>query len=192
MEFTHRTFQVCCSLTACPRGRPLLTHASTGDTQTLKGRFGSVSCEFPGSSCAQGFVWALRASLVGIGFDSKHDFIPPTVYWDFSFVPGCWYLFWWDPTFSCWWLFSSYLQFGGFHRKRWVHVLLLCHILGLFVIYQNPFPLKKRKINKVILQYPPGDWLQYPLWIPTPKMLKSHIRWYGESALCICRFRTHG
>ena len=126
-------------------GSPLLTHASTRDTQTLKGRFGSVSCGVPGSLCAQGFVWALRTSLMGIEFDSKHDFAPPTVYWGFSFVLGCGYLFWWDSTFSCWWLFSSYLQFGGFHRRRWAHILLLCHILGLFIINQNPFPLKKER-----------------------------------------------
>ena len=29
---------VCCSQSSCPCGRPLLTHTSTGDTQTLKGR----------------------------------------------------------------------------------------------------------------------------------------------------------
>ena len=35
--------QVCCSQRQCPCGRPLLTPASAGDTQTLKGRSGSVS-----------------------------------------------------------------------------------------------------------------------------------------------------
>ena len=35
--------QVCCKQGPCPHGRPLLTCASTGDTQTLKGRSGSVS-----------------------------------------------------------------------------------------------------------------------------------------------------
>ena len=35
--------QVCCIQSACPCGRPLLTRTSTGDTQTLKGRSGSVS-----------------------------------------------------------------------------------------------------------------------------------------------------
>ena len=32
----------------------------------------------PGSWCTR-FVWALPVSLVGMGFDSKHDFTPPTV-----------------------------------------------------------------------------------------------------------------
>ena len=31
---------ICCSQSPCPQGRPLLTHASAGDTQTLKGRSG--------------------------------------------------------------------------------------------------------------------------------------------------------
>ena len=31
------------------------------------------------SWCAQDFVWAFQVSLVGMGFDSKHDFTPPTV-----------------------------------------------------------------------------------------------------------------
>ena len=33
------------------------------------------------SWCTQGFVWA---SLVGMGFDCKHNFAPPTVFWGFS------------------------------------------------------------------------------------------------------------
>ena len=48
--------QVCCSQSLCPRGRPLLTHTSPGDTQTLNGRSGSVYCGVSGSWCTQGFV----------------------------------------------------------------------------------------------------------------------------------------
>ena len=51
---TH-AFQECCSQSPGPGGRPLLTYISSGDTQTLKGRSGSVSCgvtaPFPGSWC---------------------------------------------------------------------------------------------------------------------------------------------
>ena len=39
--------QVCCTQSPCPCGRPLLTHTSTGDTQTLKGRSGLVSVGSP-------------------------------------------------------------------------------------------------------------------------------------------------
>ena len=41
--------QVCCTRSSCPCGRPLLTCTSAGDTQTLKGRSGSVSVESPGA-----------------------------------------------------------------------------------------------------------------------------------------------
>ena len=40
--------QVCSTQGPCPCSRPLLTHTSTGDTQTLKGRSGSGSVESPG------------------------------------------------------------------------------------------------------------------------------------------------
>ena len=40
-----------------PHGRPLLTHAFTGDTRTLKSRSDSL-CGNSGSWCTQGFVWA--------------------------------------------------------------------------------------------------------------------------------------
>ena len=66
------------------------------DTQT------QVWLSFCGDSwCTQGFVWALQVSLVGMRFDSKCDFAPPTVLpgvllclWMWSIV------FWWDTTFS--------------------------------------------------------------------------------------------
>ena len=41
--------QVCCTQRPCPCGRPLLTCTFTGDTQTLKGRSGSVSVGSPGA-----------------------------------------------------------------------------------------------------------------------------------------------
>ena len=41
--------QVCCTQSANPCGRPLLTCTSAGDTQTLKGRSGSVSVGSPGA-----------------------------------------------------------------------------------------------------------------------------------------------
>ena len=40
--------QVCCTQSPCPCGRPLLTATSAGDTQTLKGKSGSVSVGSPG------------------------------------------------------------------------------------------------------------------------------------------------
>ena len=40
----RRTFQDCCCQCPLPCGETLLTHACTGDTPTLAGSFGSVSC----------------------------------------------------------------------------------------------------------------------------------------------------
>ena len=53
---THHTSQICCSQSPCSHGRTLLTYAAIEETQTLKGRCGSVSCGVPGSWCTQGFV----------------------------------------------------------------------------------------------------------------------------------------
>jgi len=92
-----------CSQSPCPRGGPLLTWASAGDTQTLKGRAGSVSCGLPGSWCIRGFVWTLQASLAGMGFDSKCDFAPLTVLLGLLLCSWMWGIFfWWDPTFFSW------------------------------------------------------------------------------------------
>ena len=46
--------QVCCIQSPCPCGRPLLTHTSAGDSQTLKGHIWLRLCGF--SWCTQGFV----------------------------------------------------------------------------------------------------------------------------------------
>ena len=63
--------QVCGTQSPCPCGRPLLTCTSSGDTQTLKGRSGSVSvrspcvhkvlCE-PSEHPWQGFLMPFRPS----------------------------------------------------------------------------------------------------------------------------------
>ena len=52
-------------------------------------------------------VWVLQASLAGMGFDFKHNFAPPTVLPRLFLCPWMWGIFfWWDPAFSCQWLFS--------------------------------------------------------------------------------------
>ena len=56
------------------------------------------------------------------------------------FLPSCWifsfalymnYLSWWGPAFSHLWSFSSSLHFWSSCRRKWVNVLLLCHLLSL-------------------------------------------------------------
>ena len=54
---------------------------------------------------------AAAASLVGMGFDSKLSFTPPTVLFGLLLCPWMWdTFFWWDPAFSRWWLLSSELS----------------------------------------------------------------------------------
>ena len=63
--------QVCYTQSLCPCSRPLLTHTSIGDTQTLKGRSGSVSVEshglqkllFEPSECFW-WVWGLILNVI--------------------------------------------------------------------------------------------------------------------------------
>ena len=91
--------QVCRSQSPCPCGRPLLTHASTGDThskadlaQSLWGLWVLVHTRF----------WLSPLSMsCDLGFDSKRDFAPPTIWLGFLLCPWTWGSFWWDPTFPC-------------------------------------------------------------------------------------------
>ena len=115
---------------AAPRAPvPASGHYLAGDTQT---QFWLSLCGVSGSWCS-GFehqVWGLWASLVGKGFDSKHDFTPPTVLLRLFLCPQTWGIFlWWDPIFSSWWLFSRQLLFWSSHRRRWAHVLLFLHLM---------------------------------------------------------------
>ena len=53
------------------------------------------------SWCTHGFVWALQASLMAMGFDSKRDFAPPTILLGLLLCPWTWGIFFgWDPTLS--------------------------------------------------------------------------------------------
>ena len=64
-----------------------------------------------------------------MGFDSKCDLAPPTIFLGFLLCP--WMLsifFWWDPTFSSPWLLSE-LQFWSSRKRRQAHILLLQHLL---------------------------------------------------------------
>ena len=87
----------------------------------------------------------------GLGFDSQLDFALPTILLGLLLYPWTWTIFfWWDPTFSCWWLFSCKLQFWNSLRKRWAHVLLLCHLVKSieYMLRKHYFDLDaKRKIS---------------------------------------------
>ena len=79
--------QVCCSQNPCPCGWPLMTRASTGDAEALNGRSGSVSVGSLGPG-AHKVLFEPSEGLVGMRFDSKHDFSPPTILLKLSFALG--------------------------------------------------------------------------------------------------------
>ena len=122
---THHVFQVCWSQSPCPCGRPLLTCASTGDTLTLKG---SVLVRSLGPTMHKG-LFEPSEHLCGVWLYTW--FYPPSYrlvglllcHWMWSIF------FCWDSTFSCQWLFSCELEFWSSHRRRWVYVLLLRHLV---------------------------------------------------------------
>ena len=78
--------QVCCTQSPCPCGSPLLTHTSSGDTQT---QFWLSLCGFPGSWCAQGIfepsehVW----QVWGLILNAISPLLPSCL--GFSFALGC-------------------------------------------------------------------------------------------------------
>ena len=81
-----------------------LKHSKAGLAQTLMG----VTAPFPESWCAERFICTLQTSLVGMRFDYKCNCAPPTILLELLLYLWTWGIFfWWDPTFSCWWLFSS-------------------------------------------------------------------------------------
>ena len=83
--------QVCCTQSPCPCGRPQLTYTTTGDTQTFKGRTGSVSV---GSSGVHKVLFELSECLCQV-WDLILNSISPLLpsCWGFSFALGCGYLF---------------------------------------------------------------------------------------------------
>ena len=81
--------QVCCSQSPCSCSRPLLTHASTEDTQTVKGRSGSVSMG-PLGPGAYSVLFGPSKSLwcvCGLILNVISPLLPSC--WGFSFALGC-------------------------------------------------------------------------------------------------------
>ena len=119
-----------------------LKHSKVGLTQSLWGLWVLV--------CTRFYLSPLSISG-GLGFDSQLDFALPTILLGLLLYPWTWTIFfWWDPTFSCWWLFSCKLQFWNSLRKRWAHVLLLCHLVKSieYMLRKHYFDLDaKRKIS---------------------------------------------
>lgn len=113
---------MCWIQSPCPSGRPLLIHASTGDTQTQR----QVWLRLWHPWWAQGFVWAPQASLAGMGFDSKCNFAPPAIL--LELLLGCGVSFFGGILHS---LVNGCLVAScnfGVQRRRWAPDHLLFHL----------------------------------------------------------------
>ena len=92
---SHCATQVWCSQSLCPRGRSLLTHASAGDTQTPKGKSGSVPCwahcSFPWVLVCTIFFFFLHPLSIWRVWNLILNMIAPLLLssWSFSFALGC-------------------------------------------------------------------------------------------------------
>ena len=118
--------QDCCTQSPSPRGRPLLTCTSPGDIQILKGRSGSVSVGSPGvhkvlfePSKRLWCVWGLILNVIS-------PLLPSC--WGFSFALGGGVSFFGGIQHSSVDGCSAASCNFGVHRRRWAHVLLLCHL----------------------------------------------------------------
>ena len=98
--------QVCSVQSPCPCGCLLLTCTSTGDTQT---QFCLSLCGVPGSWCAQDLfepsecLWQVWDLILNVILPLYHLAGASPLLLDMG------HFFWWGPTFSCLWLFSSEL-----------------------------------------------------------------------------------
>ena len=123
--------QVYCTQSPCPCSRPLLTHASTGDSQTLKGRSGSVSVGSlsPG---AQKVLFELTEHLWKV-LSLILNMISPLLQscLGFSFALGCGVSFFGEiqhsPVNGC---SAASCNFGVLTGED-AHVPLFCHIVVL-------------------------------------------------------------
>ena len=84
----------CVTQSSAPRSpAPAAGHCSPASSQETQTEFWLSLCGVSGSWCAQGFVWALRASLAGMGFDSKCYLSPPTILLGLLLCPWTWCIF---------------------------------------------------------------------------------------------------
>ena len=122
--------------------------------ETLKHTFFLVSMGFlgPGEHKVLFEPSEHLRQVCGLILNLTLPLLPSCLVFSFSLGHGvcvCIYIVCWDTTFSCWWLLSSDLQFWNSPR-RWVHVLLLCHI-----VFQGT--------NKTLCKPDPGERSSDPI-----------------------------
>ena len=107
---SKRSYGTC--RTASPRApAPESGHCWPGPPQeTLKHSKAGLTQSLWGLLVHTRFCLSPPSISVGMGFDSRHDFSPPTILLGLLLCAWMWDIFfWWDPTFSCQWLFSGKL-----------------------------------------------------------------------------------
>ena len=89
------------------------------------------------------FVWALSVSLVGMWFDSKHEFDPPTVFLELLLCPLMWSIF--SQPLQClpsYWAFTD-LEHGVSPHSQSSEVqplLLTLNVAYLLLLLAGPGP----------------------------------------------------
>ena len=139
--------QVCYSQSPWPRGRPLLTCASTGVTETLKGRSGSVSV-WPLGPGAHKVLFAPSWHLSWVrGLILNMILALPPSCWGF-FALGCGVSFFGGiqhfPVDGCSAMGCNFGVLAGdectsFYSTVLHYVLLLCHLYNCSRFHQPPY-----------------------------------------------------
>ena len=137
---------------------PLSPRQATADPclcrrQTLKGRSGSVSCVFPGSWCAEGFIWALQASLAGLTLNMILPLLPSC--WGFSFALGCGVSFFGgiqhSPVYGCSVFSCSFVFLTGEDEHTSFYSVIFKRNLSIIWIYQNVLAFPSLPFHSMIL-----------------------------------------
>ena len=105
--FSKRAYTI--PRTTAPRiPAPAAIHCWLVPLQETLTQFCLSLCGCSGSWCTQS-LFEPSESLVGMGFDSKCNFTPPTILLGLLCLWTWGLFFWWDPTFFSWWSFNSKL-----------------------------------------------------------------------------------
>ena len=185
----------------------MLTHASAGDTQTLKDRSDSVSCgghcSFPWVLVCTRFVCAFRVFLVGMRFDSKWLCISYSLVGASPLPLDMGYLFLVGSNIFLSKFVQQQVEILMFCRRRSAHTLLLCrHVRHIyFHSYVKSGPLSLSSLLPALylsleslLELPsPGPNLlcrqklarQGLVW--SSSRLPDHALWVGQICVGFCQ-----
>ena len=124
----RRTFQDFCCQCPWPCGETLLTHACTGDTPTLAGSFGSVSC-----GVTAPFLWVFVHTEFCL-CSSRLDSLFPLVLWkSCNQIQLAFRVRFSGDSFSCWTPRLRRWMWGSDPSQQWEHFFYI--IVLQFVVH---------------------------------------------------------